>query len=118
MNTEVLTDGLDGYRFFRRVWQCEDGFRERRCDETQLHEAIDAFSRFYLISAEPKLLFEVSKSGFDLPPVLVVLNDLGYFAGQVGCKDAEIPIWFPTFGSRAYDVVSNVHGTHLCPHEV
>ena len=97
MNTEELTDGLDGYRFFRRGWQCEDEFRETRCSETQLHEAIDAFSRFHLIPAEPEVLLDVSKGGLDLPPVLIVFNDLWYLERQVCCKDEEIPIGFPTF---------------------
>ena len=77
---------------------CRDGvkkinFVSDAADETQFHEAIDAFAGLDLIRIEPEVLLDISKCGFDrFPSLTVVFNDLGYLEGDIRCKDAEIPI--------------------------
>ena len=94
MNTEMLTDLLNTYPFFLGLRGCEYQLREGRCDETQLHKAIDAFPRFQPVSIEAEVLFSISKGCFYLPPLSIVFDDLLDSKRQVCCKDAEIPIRF------------------------
>ena len=94
MNTEILTDLLNTYPFLRHVGCCEYQLCKTCCDETQLHKAIDTFPRFQAIGIESEVLFGVSKGGFYLPPLSIILDDLRDFKRQVCCKDAEIPIRF------------------------
>ena len=94
MNAEMLTDFLNTYPFFFGIRGCEYQLRETRCDETQLNEPIDALARFQAISIKAEVLFDISKGSFYLPPLPIILYDLGYLKRQICCKDAEIPIRF------------------------
>ena len=94
MNAEMLTDLLNTYLFLRCVACCEYQLRETSCDETELNAPIDALARFAAIGIKSEVLFGISKGSFDLPPLPIVFNDLGYLKRQICCKDAEIPIGF------------------------
>ena len=94
MNVEMTTDLLNTDPFLRRLGCCEYQLRQTCCEETQLHEPIDTFPRFDAIGIEAEVLFGISKGRFDLPPLSVILDNLGYLKRQVRCKDAEIPIRF------------------------
>ena len=96
VNTEMVADLFDAeaIRGMRRRKPQEDQLRQRGCDETQLHEAIDAFAGLDPIGIKPEMLLGISEGSFYLLSLSVVFNDLGYLKRHVCCKDAEIPIRF------------------------
>ena len=95
VNTEMVTDLFDAnaIRGMPRRSQ-KDQLRQRNCDETQLHEAIDAFARLDPIGIKSEMLLDISKRCFYLPPLSIVFNDLRDLQGHICCKDTEIPIRF------------------------
>ena len=96
MNTEMLADLFDAeaIRNLTRRKPEKDQFRQRRCDETQLHKAIDTSAGLDPIGIKSEVLLDISKRCFDLPPLPIVFNDLGDLQGHICCKDTEIPIRF------------------------
>ncbi len=92
MNAEMLTDLLNTYHFLRRLPCCEYQLRETCCNKTQLHEPIDIFPRFQAIGIKAEMLFDIAKSSFYFPSLLIVFDDLRDFKRQVCCKDADT--WF------------------------
>ena len=63
VNPEMLTDLFDAnaIRGMPRPKLQEDQLRQRGCDETQLHEAIDAFARLDPIGIKSEMLLDISK---------------------------------------------------------
>ncbi len=75
MNTEVFTDLLNTYLFLRSIACRKYQLCKTCCNETQLDESIDAFSRFQAIGIKTEVLFCIPKSCFYLPSLLIVCDD-------------------------------------------
>ena len=84
MDTEMIADLLDA-ETLRPLHgrEIEEQLRQRRCDETQLHEPVDTFPGLDLGRIKTKVLFRIAKCGLDLPSVVIVLNDLGDPQGHI-----------------------------------
>ena len=95
MNAEALTQPSLTFRGSSSGLRCREyQLRETCCDETQLHETIDAFPGSDLIGIEAKVLLGIPEDGFNLPAALIVFEDPGYLKRHIRCKDTEIPIRF------------------------
>ena len=118
MNTEMLTDLFDA-EAIRSLPRREiaDQLRQRRCDETQLHEPIDAFPGLDLIRIEPEMLLRISKRCFYLPSLPVVFNNLRDLQCHVCCEDTEISIRFRAFRTLAYHNETHRYRAHFRPHD-